>query len=154
MFRKVITVLGIVSCLPAMALPGFWHCYQDDNFPCCNQHPVGMCEIEENSKELVYKIFKAKEWDVFTTQGSFEGSEHDKQDGFIHLALGSQLDRIIGKYFSRESQVYIAAFSRNDFAGNLRFESGYPHLYSIPLEKTHMKGSMPYAPSQFGVISD
>jgi uncharacterized protein (DUF952 family) len=94
-------------------------------------HALGM-------DEPVYKILRAQEWKDFSTNGYFAGSKVDLRDGFIHLSPANQVQRIINKYFSDESLIFVVKFSDPSFLKKLIWKpasSGdlYPHLYNASL---------------------
>lgn len=117
---------------------------QETDFECFNRHPVGLCLMDEDAKNTVYKIMRQVEWDSFQSQGTFEGSSDDQRDGFIHLSKGSQLHRVIEKYYTNESRIYIAAFSSKDFKENLKWEDSFPHLYNSALNINSLKAVLRY----------
>ena len=86
----------------------------------------------------VFKVFREHEWKSFQEEKSFQGSAHDLKDGFIHLSNESQIEKVIQKYFSEISPIYVAKFSKPEFLQQLKWEASstgeiYPHLYSAPL---------------------
>jgi uncharacterized protein (DUF952 family) len=85
--------------------------------------------------ELIYKIFRADEWAAFEAEGRFEGSEADRQDGFIHFSKLDQLRETLSKHYSGEMRVAIAAFPADAFGQDLKWEVSrggekFPHLYA------------------------
>ncbi len=81
---------------------------------------------------MIFKILLPQEWEKFKNEGKFFGSIDDQRDGFIHLATAEQLSIVLEKYF-KDIPVYIAEYNPEDFGENLKWESGYPHLYNSPL---------------------
>lgn len=59
-------------------------------------------DMKQQTVPYVYKLLAKEEWKAIR-QNEFTakyGSELDKQDGFIHLSMSTQLERIAHKYFS------------------------------------------------------
>lgn len=93
---------------------------------------------QAQSVQFLNKILTESEYNQFMDSGVFEGSAHDKRDGFIHLATTAQLEGIIEKHFSKESTVYILELNIYSTDKNVVWEVAsngdlYPHLYNIPL---------------------
>lgn len=83
---------------------------------------------------LVYKIFRAAEWEAFLAAGMFAGSADDARDGFIHLSSEDQIAGTLARHFASESALVIAAFEAVALGAPLKYEpsrSGrlFPHLY-------------------------
>lgn len=130
MFTKYSLFLSLlVMPFTSYAIPGHSLCYYEDNHACCDETPLGWC-LEDN--KMIFKVLRVNEWNQFKVQGQFAGSEHDQRDGFIHLASGDQLSRVLKKYF-KDEPVYIAGYQAEDFGENLLWENSYPHLYEVPL---------------------
>jgi uncharacterized protein (DUF952 family) len=49
-----------------------------------------------------FKILTPAQWQNFQSERVFLGSELDQQDGFIHLSLQSQWNRIWQKFFNAD----------------------------------------------------
>jgi uncharacterized protein (DUF952 family) len=85
--------------------------------------------------ETIYKIFRTDEWREFERSRLFEGSEHDRRDGFIHFSTGTQLHGTLAKHYKDEQSVVIAAIASGELAINLKWEVSrggdhFPHLYA------------------------
>ncbi|MCK5922066.1 MAG: DUF952 domain-containing protein [Methylococcales bacterium] len=82
----------------------------------------------------VYKIFRPAEWEAFKATAIYNGSEHDRRDGFIHLCSFEQLGGTIAKHYSDVPEVILAAFLETDLQ-DLKWEVSrggdkFPHLYA------------------------
>ncbi|MBI4345208.1 MAG: DUF952 domain-containing protein [Elusimicrobia bacterium] len=89
---------------------------------------------------MVYKLLRPAEWDSFRRDGRFDGSEHDRRDGFIHLSAAGQLAGTAAKHFVGEPELVLAEVDPAPLRDALRWEPSrggalFPHLYgSLPLE--------------------
>ena len=92
---------------------------------------------------MIYKIFRAQEWEHAEKIGQFSGSPDDLRDGFIHFSTAYQLRATFDKYFSREDNLKIASVQGDALGDALKWEvsrSGdrFPHLYR-PLKLTEVR---------------
>ncbi len=83
---------------------------------------------------LVYKIFRADEWDRLLEKGYTHGTAVDLQDGYIHLSTGAQLAETGRKHFAGEDGLVLAMVDSEDFGDAIRWEPSrggqlFPHLY-------------------------
>jgi uncharacterized protein (DUF952 family) len=88
---------------------------------------------QPESDQIAYKVFTADEWVAFKA-GTFQGSQIDRADGFIHLSTASQLTETVDRHFSAQSGLVIAAIELTAFGNALRWEASrngqlFPHLY-------------------------
>ena len=82
----------------------------------------------------VYKILTADQLDAFQRSGSFEGSEDDKADGFIHLSAGHQVEGTAQKHFAGQQGLWLVALADDRLGDDLKWEVSrggdrFPHLY-------------------------
>ncbi|MEV4411847.1 DUF952 domain-containing protein [Catellatospora sp. NPDC049609] len=89
---------------------------------------------------LIYKILLPSEWEEFQARGEFEGSAHDRRDGFIHLSARDQVAETAGRVFAAEPELVVAAVDTDAVAAWLRWEesasrgAAFPHVYAaLPL---------------------
>ncbi len=100
---------------------------------------LAACEVtyknDEHMENRFFKILSPTQWQEFQKERVFLGSDLDQQDGFIHLSLQSQWQRIWQKFFN-SGKCYlleIDGFSLNPEA--LKIEANrpggeeYPHYY-------------------------
>lgn len=99
---------------------------------------LAACEVtykDEHMENRFFKILSPTQWKEFQKERVFLGSDLDQQDGFIHLSLQSQWQRIWQKFFN-SGECYlleIDRFSLNPEA--LKIEANrpggeeYPHYY-------------------------
>lgn len=84
---------------------------------------------------LIYKLFRATEWQTFDAAGETTGAPIDVSDGYIHLSTGEQVAETAAKYFPGESGVMLLALESNGLDG-LKWETSrggalFPHLYRV-----------------------
>jgi uncharacterized protein (DUF952 family) len=89
---------------------------------------------------VIYKILRPSEWDEFQAKGEFEGSAHDRRDGFIHLSDRGQVAETAQRVFAAEPELVVAAVDTEAVADWLRWEEAprrggsFPHEYApLPL---------------------
>ncbi len=90
---------------------------------------------------LIFKIVRKEEWSAAERAGSYEGSAHDKQDGFLHFSTAPQLRETLEKHYAQEQgDLVIAAVDDSQFGDELKWEISrggepFPHLYEpLPMK--------------------
>jgi uncharacterized protein (DUF952 family) len=82
-----------------------------------------------------FKILTPAQWQCFKSERVFLGSELDQQDGFIHLSLQNQWNRIWQKFFNADEcyLIEIDGYSLNPeilkIEANRPGGEEYPHYY-------------------------
>jgi len=88
---------------------------------------------------IIYKILQQSEWADMQAKGSFDGSAHDKRDGFIHLSTAAQLQGTLDKHYTQGNVVILSAIRLEDVADSVKWEvsrgrAEFPHIYGrLPL---------------------
>jgi len=88
---------------------------------------------------IIYKILRQTEWDELQNMGYFDGSVHDKRDGFIHMSRKDQLQGTLDKHYTEGEPVILAAIRSKDIEETIKYEvsrggAEFPHIYStLPL---------------------
>lgn len=88
---------------------------------------------------IIYKILRHTEWDELQSTGHFEGSVHDKRDGFIHMSTKDQLQGTLDKHYTDHAPVILAAIRSKDIEETIKYEvsrggAEFPHIYgTLPL---------------------
>jgi uncharacterized protein (DUF952 family) len=89
---------------------------------------------------LIYKIAHADDWAAAERAGRFEGSAHDKQDGFLHFSTGAQLAETLRLYYAGQDNLMLAAVDAAALGAALKWEHApsrgedFPHLFAaLPL---------------------
>ena len=85
---------------------------------------------------IIYKILRQSEWAQLQSTGRFDGSIHDKRDGFIHLSTAAQLQGTLDKHYTQNEAVILAAVRFEDIANSVKYEvsrggAEFPHLYGV-----------------------
>ena len=85
---------------------------------------------------IIYKILRQTEWAALESSGQFEGSEHDKRDGFIHMSTAAQLQGTLDKHYTQGDDVILVAVSLADVVQDVKWEvsrdgAEFPHIYGM-----------------------
>ena len=83
---------------------------------------------------LIYKIFRAPEWDALRADGSTAGAPVDLADGFIHFSTRAQVEETALKHFADAEGLWLIAVEADALGDHLRWEPSrggdlFPHLY-------------------------
>jgi len=83
---------------------------------------------------LIYKIFRAAEWESLQDQGVTQGAPIDLEDGFIHFSTAEQARETAAKHFAGEDALILAAVDAGALGADLKWEVSrggalFPHLY-------------------------
>jgi uncharacterized protein (DUF952 family) len=88
----------------------------------------------------IYKIATAPDWAAAEKAGTFEGSSHDKADGFIHFSTEPQLAETLALYYAGVDGLLLVAVDEAQLGAALKWEHApsrgedFPHLYgALPL---------------------
>jgi len=91
------------------------------------------------NEHLIYKILPRSHWEVAETNGRFQGSGIDLEDGFIHLSTKAQSVETAQRYFAGQRDLVLVAVAADELGESLRYEASrggdlFPHVYGdIPL---------------------
>lgn len=82
---------------------------------------------------LIYKIFRAAEFQAFAQLGRSAGAPVDLADGYIHLSTGAQVTETLARHFAGQDGLHLLALESDGLNG-LRWEPSrggqlFPHLY-------------------------
>ncbi|QRZ15321.1 DUF952 domain-containing protein [Paracoccus methylovorus] len=82
---------------------------------------------------LVYKIFRAAEFQEFQSQGRSAGAPVDLTDGYIHLSTAAQVPETLARHFAGLDGLHLLALD-SDALTELLWEPSrggdlFPHLY-------------------------
>ena len=91
----------------------------------CTGHPIFM---------LIYKIFRADEWQALCEAGSTLGAPIDLSDGYIHFSTAEQAAETAAKHFAGAQGLVLAAIETAALGADLKWEPSrggalFPHLY-------------------------
>ena len=84
---------------------------------------------------IIYKICPIAEWEAALRAGQYDGSEHDRRDGFIHFSTASQLAATLQKHYAGQHGLMLIALEADTLGEALRWEPArdgdlFPHLYA------------------------
>ncbi|WP_138422664.1 DUF952 domain-containing protein [Maritimibacter alexandrii] len=103
---------------------------------------------------LIYKIFRADEWQSYQDAGETDGAPIDVTDGYIHFSTADQVAETAAKHFANEDGLMIVAFNTEALGDTLRWEPSrggalFPHLYR-KLDATDVVWAKPYPLGETG----
>lgn len=83
---------------------------------------------------LIYKIFRAPEWQQLQDQGETLGAPVDLADGYIHFSTAEQLRATAEKHFAGAPDLVLCALDSDRLTDALKWEPSrggalFPHLY-------------------------
>ena len=84
---------------------------------------------------MIFKVVHAADWAMAERDGRFEGSAHDRQDGFLHFSTASQLVETLARYYAGLDDLLLIAVDEAELGPVLKWESSasrgeqFPHLY-------------------------
>ena len=88
----------------------------------------------------IFKIATAADWAAAEHAGHFDGSAHDKADGFIHFSTASQLAETLRLYYAGQDGLLLIAVDDGVLGPALKWEHApsrgedFPHLFApLPL---------------------
>jgi uncharacterized protein (DUF952 family) len=87
--------------------------------------------------EPIFKIVPRAEWAEITD--AYEGSAHDRADGFMHLSTHSQLAETLRRHYAGQDDLLLVAADPARLGRLLKWEHAlsrgedFPHLYGVLL---------------------
>lgn len=84
----------------------------------------------------IYKIMTAAEWAAAQAAGVYNGSAHDRRDGFIHFSTARQVAETAAKHFAGQADLVLLAVDPAPLGEALKWEPSrggalFPHLYTV-----------------------
>ncbi len=82
---------------------------------------------------LIYKIVPRAEWENVTE--AYQGSAHDRADGFIHFSARAQLPETLKRHYAGQMDLLLLAVEAESLGPALKWElapkrgEDFPHLY-------------------------
>jgi len=95
---------------------------------------------------LVFKIIPRAEWEG--AGEIYEGSAHDRADGFLHFSTGPQLAETLRRYYAGQDNLMLVAVDPGRLGDALKWEyaalrgEDFPHLYA-PLPRSAVLWTKP-----------
>lgn len=82
----------------------------------------------------IYKILPRADWTAAHEAGRFEGSQLDRQDGYIHFSTAAQAQETARRHFAGQPGLVVLEVEADDLGEGLRWEPSrggdlFPHLY-------------------------
>ena len=82
---------------------------------------------------LIYKIFRADEWQQLQDNGETDGAPIDVTDGYIHFSTAETVRETAAKHFANEEDLVILAVETGTIGDELKWEVSrggalFPHL--------------------------
>lgn len=83
---------------------------------------------------VIYKIFRAAEWDALCAAGETAGAPVDLADGYIHFSTAAQVRETAAKHFAGTGALVLAQLNSETLGDALVWEPSrggalFPHLY-------------------------
>lgn len=83
---------------------------------------------------LIYKICSHSEWQTALKNRTYEGSNDDMRDGFIHFSTSAQLAGTLKKHFSGKKNLVLVTVDADTLGPLLKWEKSrggalFPHLF-------------------------
>ena len=84
---------------------------------------------------MIFKIVPCADWLAAEHKGRFEGSEHDRRDGFLHFSAASQLAETLGRHYAEMDDLWLLAVDETSLGCDLKWEFStscgerFPHLH-------------------------
>jgi uncharacterized protein (DUF952 family) len=89
---------------------------------------------------MIFKVATAEDWAEAERAGVFQGSAHDKADGFMHFSTAAQLPQTLRLYYAGQDGLVLAAVDEAALGAAVRWEHApsrgedFPHLFApLPL---------------------
>ena len=84
---------------------------------------------------MIYKIFRAPEWEHLQSEGETRGAPIDLEDGYIHFSTAQQVAETAAKHFAGEDGLILVAVDETTLGDALKWEPSrggalFPHLYA------------------------
>lgn len=83
---------------------------------------------------MIYKIFRATEWDDLRRRGESAGAPVDRSDGFVHFSTRDQAPETAARHFAGAEGLMLVAVDPDRLGAALKWEPSrggalFPHLY-------------------------
>lgn len=83
---------------------------------------------------LIFKIFRADEWQTLRRDGKTTGAPIDVADGYVHFSTAAQAAETAAKHFADAADLFLIAVDAEAAGEALKWEVSrgdalFPHLY-------------------------
>jgi len=84
----------------------------------------------------IFKILTVEQWNKFKSEGAFQGSPVDLEDGYIHLSRASQIKATLDKWYGEYARIVILEIDSQRVDSDLKYEisrggAEFPHLFTV-----------------------
>lgn len=100
----------------------------------------------------IYHLCRQTDWQAAAAKGSYEGSDQDRADGFLHFSTSEQIEDSAARHRAGEPDLLLLVADVSLLGEALRWEASssgqtYPHLYgALPLSAVLEVVSLPLGP--------
>eukprot|EP00743_Colponemidia_sp_Colp-15_P006968 GILK01007519.1.p1 GENE.GILK01007519.1~~GILK01007519.1.p1 ORF type:complete len:140 (-),score=11.88 GILK01007519.1:66-437(-) len=98
------------------------------------------------SPPFVYKLLSKQEWTDTLADGKYEGSPHDKSDGFMHMSSAEETRESCRRYYASVPHVVLLQVDYEKIKADTKWQAAqsrngalFPHLLR-PLSVTEVVG--------------
>ena len=101
---------------------------------------------------MIYRIVTEGEWRAALKDGLFEGSAHDRRDGFIHFSTAAQAAETAEIHYAGKSGLLLLCVDAGALTAPLKWEASrggglFPHLYgALPVDAVRRVEKLPLGP--------
>jgi uncharacterized protein (DUF952 family) len=86
--------------------------------------------------EVIYHMCPEEAWAAAVAAGSYNGTEDDRRDGFIHFSTAAQLRETARRHRAGQAGLVLVAVETARLGERLRWEASrggalFPHLYGV-----------------------
>ena len=104
--------------------------------------------------EYIFKIIDKEEWQKAKQAGTYNGSNKDKKDGYIHFSEEDQIPETLKKHYPNKENLILLRVNAFKLEHLLWEQASngdmYPHLYS-PLDIESVEGEFDLSLNEDGV---
>nr|WP_272213167.1 DUF952 domain-containing protein [Marinicella sp. W31]MDC2879115.1 DUF952 domain-containing protein [Marinicella sp. W31] len=84
----------------------------------------------------IFKIVARLEWQAARLSGTYDGTDVDRADGFIHFSTADQVAETAARHFSGKRDLLLIAVNAGMLGDALKYEPSrggalFPHLYGV-----------------------
>ena len=108
----------------------------------------------------IYRIVTEDEWGAAREAGVFEGSAHDRRDGFIHFSTAAQAAETAAKHYAGKKDLLLLRVDAAALTAPLKWEVSrggalFPHLYGpLPVAAVRRVEKLPLGPDGRFIFPD
>jgi uncharacterized protein (DUF952 family) len=109
--------------------------------------------LDSPKMTTLYRILSLGDWQAAQAAGVFNGSAHDRRDGFIHLSTVQQVRETAARHYAGQADLMLLSIIADKLIelrpGALKWElsrggDSFPHLYaSLPLAALERAQALP-----------